>query len=342
MRGGDYFKAHRARLKPPVLVVLGSPRETFSLVENLGQADIHCYQMDLFSADRIRDNLAEWGLAGKVVASADIWDLPAIFSTAIYPVPRAGERSLKIDVVEQTFHVLQPGGTFFALSPYQHDQFFPGLLKKVFGKVHATPEDHGTVLWGIRGGDHPRRRHQVSFHVREPNESALEFLSRPGVFSYGKFDTGARALIESMTIRPGESILDLGCGSGTNGVCAGRRAGENGSVVFVDSNLRAVDLAAINAQANGITRFTTSAAWKPDALPRSSADVVLANPPYFGHGEIAQRFVEHARHVLRPKGRMYLVTKQADTVGELLLESFRDTSAIEARGYTVFEACGVR
>lgn len=332
----------RARVKPPVLIVLGSPRESFGLVEKLGQEDVHCFQMDLFVADRIRDNLAEWGLPGQVVTGADVWDLPATFATVVYPAAKAGERSLKIDMVEQSFHVLKPGGSFIALSPYEKDELFPGLIKKVFGKVHAASAEKGMVFWATRGGDHPRRRHQIMFHVRDGSDTSLEFVSRPGVFSYGKFDAGARALSEIMEIRPGEAIVDLGCGSGTNGVCAGRRAGESGSVQFVDSNLRAIAVADINARSNGIARYETCAGWRPDALPRASADVVLANPPYFGHGEIAQRFIEHSRHVLRSKGRMYLVTKQAEMVGELLGESFRDVSAGEARGYVVFEARGVR
>ena len=51
---------------------------------------------------------------------------------------------------------------------------------------------------------------------------AVRFVSRPGVFSYGRFDEGARALTEVMQVAPGDAVLDLGCGSGTVGVIAGK------------------------------------------------------------------------------------------------------------------------
>src|SRR6202011_4761030 len=95
-----------------------------------------------------------------------------------------------------------------------------------------------------------RRRHELTFQIGGGDGPSLRFLSRPGVFSYGRFDNGARALVETADIHPGESILDLGCGCGTNGVIAGLRAGEAGHVTFVDSNVRAAALADLNARAN--------------------------------------------------------------------------------------------
>ncbi len=52
-------------------------------------------------------------------ALPDLWDLPADFGTAVYMPARGGERELKIDMVEQAFHVLRPGS---ALAVYP---FFP-------------------------------------------------------------------------------------------------------------------------------------------------------------------------------------------------------------------------
>src|SRR5947207_7677833 len=66
--------------------------------------------------------------------------------------------------------------------------------------------------------------------LRRPPRSTLFpyttlFRSRPGVFAYGRFDEGARALVETMVIEPGDKILDVGCGCGTNGILAVRRGG---------------------------------------------------------------------------------------------------------------------
>src|SRR5262245_31897759 len=291
------------RLRPPFAVVLGAPREAADLAAALGDADTVCYQMDLFQAERLREELAERGSGARVVAAADLWDLPADFRTALYPVPEGGERGLKLDVVEQSFHVLQPHGTLAVLSPHEKDQLFPAALKKVYGRVHTPAASGGTLLWCQRDGDRPRRRHEVTFQVRFDAETSLRFLSRPGTFSYGRFDNGARALVETMEVRSGEQVLDVGCGCGTSGVWAARLAGPGGGVTFIDSNLRAVALAEHNARANGVETFQAVSTRGVDGVPEGAFDVALANPPYYAFSSIARLFIERARVLLRPGGR---------------------------------------
>jgi 23S rRNA (guanine1835-N2)-methyltransferase len=325
----------RHKLRPPLAVALGAPGEVAELLADLEINDVTCYQMDLYQADRLRAELGRCGVAAQVVAFPDLWNLPADFQTVLYPTPLGGERSLKIDIVEQAFHVLRPRGILMVLSPYEKDQLFPGLLKKTFGAVHATSAGRGTVFWCHREGERPRRRHEVTFHARVGDGPSLRFLSRPGVFSYGQFDAGARVLVEAMRIEPGDRILDVGCGSGTNGIFAGRSSGQTGHVDFMDSNLRAVALAEHNARANGLSHFQAIGSSLVSGLPEASMDVVLANPPYYAQGAIAQLFIERSLPLLRPGGRFYLVTKQADQIGPLVAASLGRTDVVERRGYVV-------
>src|SRR5262245_19897794 len=103
------------RLVSPVAVVLGSPAPTAALVAELPTRAVTCYQMDLYQADRLREELAELGQGEQVVTAPDLWDLPADFATVIYPAPHGGERILKLDMLEQAFHILRPGGTLIVL-----------------------------------------------------------------------------------------------------------------------------------------------------------------------------------------------------------------------------------
>ena len=122
-----------SKLKPPFGVVLGAPGEVAELAGTLPSSDVTCYQMDLFQADRLRVELKESGHFGEVVTAPDLWDLPAPLQTLVYPVPLGGERGLKLDMIEQGFHALQPGGTFAVLSPYEKEEFFPQALNQVAG-----------------------------------------------------------------------------------------------------------------------------------------------------------------------------------------------------------------
>jgi 23S rRNA (guanine1835-N2)-methyltransferase len=323
------------RLRPPFVVVLGSPREAAELVQVLPSLEVTCYQMDLYQAERLREELAARGLPGRVVTAADLWDLPAPAQTAIYPAPAGGERALKLDMIEQAFHVLQPRGSLVVVTPYEKDQLFPTVLKKVFGRFHAPGAGRGVVFWAQRDGDRPRRRHEVTFQVSRAEGPSLRFLSRPGVFSYGRFDDGARALVETAVVHEKDRIVDVGCGCGTNGVWAGLQSGPEGWTAFVDSNLRALALAEHNARANGLERFEIVASSHVEGLSGGGCDVALANPPYFAQQGIARLFIERSRRLLRPGGRLYLVTRQPDQVGPMVAEHFGPTEVVEKRGYVI-------
>jgi 16S rRNA G1207 methylase RsmC len=329
------FETVHSRVTGPVAVVLGSPRQVADLAAAL-KTKITCYQQDLYQAEKLREELGEYAIDADVRTLPDLWDLPEKFGTALLPVTTHGERELKVDMLEQSYHILEDKGTLISLSEYQADQLLPKWHKKVFGKCSEMPTSRaGSVFWSHRTDDRPRRRHEQVFHAKLKEGPPHEFLSRPGVFSYGRFDDGARALVEVGEIAPGESVLDLGCGVGTVGVLASDHAGANAPITFVDSNVRAIQLAERNARNNGLTNFQAVATHTMAGLKPRSFDVILANPPYYASSSIATLFVERSKKLLKPGGRFYLVTKMINAIAELMLPIYPETVAFENRGYHV-------
>lgn len=326
------------KLRPPLAVALGSPREAADLVAAAASPEVVCWQLDLYQAARLREELAQRNLTATVVTLPDLWDLSQPIRTLLFPAQMGGERTLKLDVIEQAYHVLGPEGHFIVLSPYEQDSVLPPALKKVFGRVHVPAATDHAVFWCKREGDRPRRRHEMSFQVRANETTSLRFISRPGVFSYGRFDHGARALLETAEINTGDRVVDLGCGVGANGMLAAQRCGPDGFVAFVDSNVRAIALTELNAANLGIKNFQTFATPDVSGLPEASFDVVLANPPYYAQLSIARLFMERGRSLLRPGGRFYLVTKMLEPVAEEMHEVFGETDVFDPRGYFVFQA----
>jgi 16S rRNA G1207 methylase RsmC len=327
-----------SKLRPPFGIVLGSPGEVADLVQKLPAGDVTAYQMDLFQSARLREVFATRSRAAVIETRPHLWDLPATFQTLIYPVPMGGERALKLDMIEQAFHILQPHGALIVLSPYEKDDLFHPALKKIFGKVHTPMDGDNKIFWCQRDGDRPRRRHEITYHVRVDAETSYRFLSRPGVFGYGFYDEGARALTEAMELQPGQRVLDLGCGVGTNGILAARRVGPTGSVAFADSNVRAIALAELNAKTIGLTSYEAFATHTLADWPNGSFDVVLANPPYYAHGSIIRLFIERSKALLRAGGVLYLVTKHVDATWPVVQEHFGEPEAFENRGYVIFRA----
>jgi 16S rRNA (guanine1207-N2)-methyltransferase len=332
----DLLPTVRDRIEPPVCVPLGPPKLVARLVAALGVEAV-CWQLDLHQAERLREELAAANAAADVVSTPDLWDLGQKFRTVVFPATVHTERDLKIDVVEQAYHVLADGGRLVTLSEYEKDSAVAGWHKKVFGKCGESPTGPaGTAFWSTRTGDRPRRRHEVTFHAKLPDGPSCTFMGRPGVFGYGRMDHGGRALLDVAELQPGERVLDMGCGTGTVGVLAGKLTG--GPVTFVDSNVRAIALADLNAKANGITDVTTVASATFEGLAPASFDCVLANPPYYANSEIARRFIAAGRSLVKPTGRFVLVTKVPRDVVPSVLDAFPDCGTAESRGYTVVVA----
>jgi 16S rRNA (guanine1207-N2)-methyltransferase len=88
--------------------------------------------MDRFQAARLADILTTRSRSATIETRPDLWDLanPPGLQTLIYPVPYGGERALKLDMVEQAYHVLAPHGVLIVLSPYDKDDLFPPALKR--------------------------------------------------------------------------------------------------------------------------------------------------------------------------------------------------------------------
>jgi 16S rRNA (guanine1207-N2)-methyltransferase len=332
----DLLEVVTNKLRPPFGTILGSPGDVAELAHRLPPGETICYQMDLYQADRLVAALHLRNRVATVETLPDLWDLPGGVQTLIYPVAYGGERELKLDMIEQAWHALKPHGSLIVLSPYDHDDFFPRALKKVFGRVHAPMEGENAVFWCQRDGDRPRRRHEMNYHVRVDDETSYSFDSRPGVFGYGFFDEGARALTEAMELQAGQRVLDLGCGVGTLGILAARQLGPTGFIAFADSNVRAVALAEQNARTIGVPAWEARATHTITEWPDASFDVVLANPPYYAQGAIIRLFIERARALLRPGGVLFLVTKQVDLTWPVVQEQFGEPELFECRGYVIF------
>ncbi|MSR32223.1 MAG: methyltransferase domain-containing protein [Gemmataceae bacterium] len=325
----------KGRVRFPLVVVLGTPAEVTNLLVHEPKGETVCYQMDLHQADRLGQSLREAGVEAKVTCLPDLWDLPGGFQTAVFFPSRGGERDLQIDMVEQGFQLLPAGGQFLVWSSLANDLYFPGLLKKVFKKSHTHLEGETTLLWSQKNSEHPRRRHEVNIRCKVNRGEPAHFLSRPGTFSYGQFDQGSRALCEAMSLRAGQKVIDLGCGWGGAGVFAWKKVGPSGHITFVDSNVRAVELARFNAEANGVANFAAVARGNLEGFLPRSFDIALAKPPYFANHALARLFIERARELIKADGSFFLVTQQSIEMVEIMSEVGFDVEGAETRGHTV-------
>jgi arsenite methyltransferase len=107
-------------------------------------------------------------------------------------------------------------------------------------------------------------------------------------------------------ILPGETVLDIGCGAGTDLLLAARRVGPGGRAIGIDMTEAMLDRALASAAAAGLRNVEVHRA---DAtalsLPDASVDVVISNGVLNLVPEKEKAFAEILR-VLRPGGRLQL------------------------------------
>lgn len=329
--------AVRGRLHEPCTIALGSPRAVADLVHRLALPNTTCFQFDRYQGNRVEEELKTLGLSARVVVGPDLWDLEGQGSVILPSLPH-GDRELKLDLVEQAFHILRPHGLLAVLSPVEKDQLFPPVMKKVFGKVALQTSREGTVLWSQRDGEQKRRRHETTLAAKVAAGDYREFVTRPALFAYGRLDEGTRALLDVLEVRPGEHILEIGCGCGVAGIVAALRSGPDARLTMIDSNARAVVVAQENAARHGLPNVRCTISVDAVELPDQEFDLVLANPPYFAQHAITRRFGEQAHRMLKRNGRLYLVTRQLDQVLEIVEELFDEPLVLERRNYAVIVA----
>lgn len=170
------------------------------------------------------------------------------------------------------------------------------------------------------------------------------FTTDAGVFSKGELDVGSQILIETMSLKPGDAVLDLGCGYGPIGIVAATLVGPKGKVCMVDVNERACELARENLAKNEIKNAQVFVGDGVKALPASCGfDVVLSNPPIRAGKSVFYPLLAEAFDALKPGGCLFVVirTKQgAKSLATYLKElaGACDTIAKKA-GFRILKCC---
>ncbi|WDP91986.1 MAG: methyltransferase domain-containing protein [Desulfobacter sp.] len=116
-------------------------------------------------------------------------------------------------------------------------------------------------------------------------------------------------LFDALGIRPGEEILDLGCGAGDYTLEAARRTGEGGCVTAVDHWPPTVDGMAAAAGARGLTQVRALKAdllHPPLPVAQNSVDLcmVFTVLHIFDMERFSDRVFRELARVIRPGGRL--------------------------------------
>jgi 16S rRNA (guanine1207-N2)-methyltransferase len=186
------------------------------------------------------------------------------------------------------------------------------------------------------GSDDVRRTVPARIWGRE-----YTFTTAAGVFAKDRLDIGTSVLLRSTEppAGPGE-FLDLGCGYGPI-ACALAVEAPQARVWAVDVNTRALELAAVNAAAAGVSGRLRAVG--PDHVPADVRfDQIWSNPPIrVGKAELHELLLRWLPR-LTPAGEAWLVVGKnlgADSLQRWLTEQgFGCERHASAKGFRVLRA----
>jgi 16S rRNA (guanine1207-N2)-methyltransferase len=206
-----------------------------------------------------------------------------------------------------------------------------------FAKI-TTKAHEDAVVYVAHKTDEPRKwkDFRCAFAFRDRGR-LMRAVSRPGVFSHRRIDPGARQLLAAAGVRGGERLVDLGCGAGVVGLALAAR--EPTAIVHAfDSNARAIECTLTGAALNGLTNVIAELNSRGDMGEPGSFDAVFANPPYYADFRIAAAFLVAARRLLRPGGRVMMVTKDPQSYMETMADGWSDMVSAPSKRYFIVTA----
>ncbi len=301
--------------------------------------EVHIFNLDSFEHERaIRSLGRNPSHSVRTHLAADLPE-PGTFDWVLLAIRHTSDAMLTGELLRQAHGALKPRGKLLAATDNPRDRWLHERVMETFGAATILdPVDDGAAYVARKHSNELRQRDFGRTFEATLFGQTVRLFTRPGVFSHGRLDDGALALSEVTELKPGTTLLDMGCGSGAIGI-ASARVSETNQSVLVDSNTRAVRCALRNAAENNVLGRTLVAMSHDFSCLRNQAfDLVLANPPYFGDWRIAELFIREGHRVLRPGGSLYLVTKSVDEPTDILRRTFGGSTRSERRGYSVLRS----
>jgi ubiquinone/menaquinone biosynthesis C-methylase UbiE len=113
-------------------------------------------------------------------------------------------------------------------------------------------------------------------------------------------------------LEPGESVLDVGCGTGTLAIAAKRHVGPTGTVYGIDASPEMISRAAIKARKAGVEVAFNIGTAQALPFPDARFDALLSTLMLHHLPRKArQQFAYEIRRVLKPGGRVLAVDFEA-------------------------------
>lgn len=170
-------------------------------------------------------------------------------------------------------------------------------------------------------------------------EKDLLFTSDNGVFSKSMIDYGSRVLLDSFNKTTEKSLLDVGCGYGTFGICL-KKVYPDLEVDMVDINDRALKLAKLNAENNDVAINVYKSFIYENV--EKTFDIIISNPPVRAGKDVVMSILSGAYEHLNSNGSLWIVLQKkqgAPSAKKKMIEIFENCEIVKRdKGYYILKS----
>ena len=298
-------------------------------------ASVDCWFTDLF-----RTQLAEQSILADR-SSLHLYCQPdppqRTYQTAFLPIGTAGESDFVREILQLFFCRLKIGGQLCVAVDNPRDRWLCAQMRRFARRIRVQASPKGVIYRCTKQAELRKLKNYAAEFTFRHGERLIRVYSRPDVFSHRRIDSGARQLLNVAEIRPGDRVLDIGCGSGVLSLAAAA-VDPSVHVCALDSNARAIECTQRSADLNSVQNIDARLTSIGELSADEEFDVVLANPPYYADYRIAERFVEIASRAAASGASVFFVGKRPEWYADRLPQSFVDVRIIPTKGYWVAQA----
>ena len=285
--------------------------------------------------------LAANGIANARVSGDPLAELPEAASFDVVVMEAPAGRKFARRWLALAGHALKPGGQLYVAGPKAEGiESIIADAKALCGQSSILAyRDHNRVAvatlvegytppeWAREPGIAPGTWAEASVNLAG---TRTRIASLAGIFSYDRLDAGTAFLLDNAQFRPGERVLDTGCGWGALGIAAARAGAAQ--VDLIDNSLLAVAAAGRNIADLGLDNARVLPSDALTAVAGERYDLIVTNPPFHTGKAVdydaAGAFIAGARELLAPRGRLVLVANAFIRYERAMQETFGSVETI--------------